>query len=67
MFSYKPLWKQLIDKNMNKGDLREICGLSTATMAKLGKNEYVSMEILDRICKGLNCSLGDIVEHITDK
>ena len=66
-FSYKPLWKLLIDKNMKKTDLVERIGLSKATVAKMGKNEYVSMEVLDRICKYFGCQLSDIVEHIPDQ
>lgn len=60
--NYNNLWKLLIDKGMKKKDLREVTGISTASLAKLGKNEYVSMEILVRICEALNCDISDIME-----
>jgi putative transcriptional regulator len=65
-FNYKPLWKMLIDKNMKKTDLVVELGLSKATVAKMGKNENVSMEVLEKLCKYFNCQLTDIVEHISD-
>lgn len=61
---YKKLWIILIEKNLNKPKLRKIANLSPSTLTKLNKNEYVSMEILVRICKGLECNLGDIVDII---
>lgn len=63
MFSYKPLLKLLIDKNMTKTQLREQLGISMATLAKISKNEYISMKVLDDICSLLNCKIEDIVEH----
>lgn len=63
--SYKKLWKLLIDKDMKKKDLRLATGMSTTSLAKLGKNEHVSTEILVKICKVLGCDIGDIVE-VTD-
>ena len=63
MFSYKPLLKLLIDKNMTKTQLREQLGISMATLAKISKNEYISMKALDDICSLLNCKIEDIVEH----
>lgn len=59
---YNNLFKLLIDKNLKRSDLAKMCGLSSPTMAKLSKNEYVSMDVLVRICRCLNCSLNDIVE-----
>ncbi len=59
--SYKKLWKKLIDKDMNKTDLRLAIGASTATMAKLSKGESVSMDVLLRICQHLDCDIGDIM------
>ena len=59
--SYKKLWKLLIDKNMKKTDLIPIAGVSTNIVAKLNKGEYVSMDSLAKICKALNCDIGDIV------
>lgn len=66
-FSYNKLWKLLIDKNMMKTELQEAVGMSAATLAKIGKNEVVSMHILGRICKELKCDIGDIVEYIDDE
>lgn len=63
MFSYKPLLKLLIDKNMTKTQLREQLGISMATLAKISKNEYVSMDVLDKICTVLDCKIEDVIEH----
>ncbi|MBV4421061.1 MAG: helix-turn-helix transcriptional regulator [Clostridium sp.] len=60
--SYKKLWKLLIDRDMKKKDLREAAGISTASMAKLGKNENVNTDILIKVCKALNCDISDIME-----
>ncbi|MPL99758.1 hypothetical protein SDC9_45979 [bioreactor metagenome] len=65
--SYKKLWKLLIDKNMKKKDLRAATGISTTTLAKLGKDENVSTDILAKICKALECDVGDIMEMLNDK
>ncbi len=62
--SYKRLWKLLIDKDMNKSDLAKATKMSPNTVAKLGKNESVSLEILVRICNVLHCDIGDIVEIV---
>jgi DNA-binding Xre family transcriptional regulator len=61
--NYAPLWKLLIDRNMNKTQLREKAGFSTVTLAKLGKNEPVSLSVIEEICKVLDCQPGDIVEN----
>lgn len=60
--NYKPLWKMLIDRDMTKGQLRTMAGISTRALAKMGKNEDVNTDVLRKICKVLNCSLDDIVE-----
>ena len=60
--NYAKLWKLLIDRNLNKTTLREMSGISTGTLAKLGKNEYVSTEVLDKICSALDCEVGDVIE-----
>lgn len=60
--SYKKLWKLLIDKDMRKEDLRLKAGISTNTMAKLGKNENVNTDMLVKICSALNCDIADIME-----
>ena len=62
--SYKKLWKLLIDHNMNESDLAKATKMSPNTIAKLGKNESVSLEVLVRICQVLNCDIGDIVEIV---
>lgn len=65
--NYNKLWKLLIDKGMNKTQMRKEAGISTNALAKLGKNECVSMETLSRICMALHCSFDDIVEISSDK
>ena len=65
--SYKKLWKLLIDKDMNKTDLRNATGLSTFTVAKMSRGENVNTSILTRICEALNCDIGDIVEVRQEK
>ncbi|MEK4351325.1 helix-turn-helix transcriptional regulator [Paenibacillus sp. FSL R5-0475] len=65
-FSYKPLWRLLIDKEMSKSNYREALGLSSATLAKMGKGEYVSMEVLDKTCNYFNVPLDQIVEHVAE-
>ena len=64
--SYNKLWKLLIDKNMNKTELGKAAGISTSTVSKLGKNETINMESMMKICKILECDIGDIVEIIED-
>ena len=63
MFNYQPLYVLLAQNSMSKGQLKEELNLSSATVAKFSKNEYVSMEVLDKICKRFNCTLNDIVRH----
>ena len=60
--SYNKLWKLLIDKKMNKQDLRIAAGVSTSVVAKLGKSENVTTDILLKICKALECDIADIME-----
>jgi DNA-binding Xre family transcriptional regulator len=60
--SYKKLWKLLIDKNMNKMDLKEKSGISAASIAKLGKGENITTDVLLKICKALECDISDIME-----
>lgn len=64
--SYNKLWKQLIDKNMTKTELRLKADIGTSTLAKLGKNEQVSLDVLLRICKVLNCDISEIMELIKE-
>lgn len=62
-FTYNKLWKLLIDKRINKITLRDSAGITRSTLAKLSKDQNVSMDVLGRICKELNCDIGDIVEY----
>lgn len=60
--SYKKLWKLLIDKEMSKSELREKAGIAASTLSRMNKNEYVSLEVLAKICRVLDCDLGDVAE-----
>lgn len=60
--SYNKLFKLLIDRKMKKKDLQELAGLSATTVSKLGKNEYVSMDVIVKICEALQVDVGDIME-----
>ena len=64
--SYNKLWKLLIDKNMNKHDLKELAGVSSASIAKLGKGDNITTDVLIKICEALNCRLEDIMESVDD-
>ena len=63
-FSYKPLWKLLIDREMTKKQLMQIAGVSKSTMDKMARGEQVSMAVIDRICSHLNCCVENVIEHI---
>ena len=60
--SYKKLWKLLIDKDMKKKDLQSLAGISAASITKLGKNENVNMDIIEKICIAMECDVSDILE-----
>lgn len=64
--SYRKLWKLLIDKDMKKKDLRIASGISTNALAKLGKNDRVTTDVLEKICITLSCDVGDIMEIVDD-
>lgn len=66
-FSYAKLWKLLIDKKMVKKDLMALTGITSSTIAKMGKEQSVTLEVLGRICKALDCNIGDIVDVIFDE
>ncbi len=66
-FSFNPLWKLLIDKNMTRENLRVTLGFSPSTMAKMSKGQNVSMEVLHKICEYFNVQLSDIVEYTPNK
>ena len=60
--SYDKLWKLLIDKKMNRTELKEAAGISFNVLAKMGKSEFISMESLYKICHTLDCDIGDVIE-----
>ena len=65
--SYNKLWKLLIDKKMRKIDLMNAAEIGSTTLSKLGKDQYVSMDVLTKICKVLDCNIGEIVDYIPDE
>ena len=65
--NYNKLWHLLIDRGMNKTDLRVQAGISTNTLAKLGKNENVSTSILAKICEALDCNVEDVMEFTVEE
>ncbi len=64
--SYNKLWKLLIDKNMKRLELKELVGISSGTLARMGKSEPVSLSVLERICAALHCNIGDIVDYVPE-
>lgn len=62
-FTYKPLWKMLIDKEMTKKELSQKTGVSKSTIDKMGRNEMVSLEVIDRVCNYFHCRVEDVIEH----
>ncbi len=65
-YSYNKLWKILIDKKLLKKDLIAMTNITSSTMAKLGKNQAVSLDVLARICIALDCNIGDIIDIIKE-
>ena len=65
--SYKKLWKLLIDRDMKKRNLQEIAGISSSSIAKLSKNNYVSMDVLVKVCTALNVDFADVIEIVSDE
>ncbi|MCL2053596.1 MAG: helix-turn-helix transcriptional regulator [Oscillospiraceae bacterium] len=63
-FSYNKLWKLLVDENMTKTSLRKAVGMSSSTLAKMGKGENVPLDVIDKICLLLDCEVEDVIEHI---
>lgn len=63
---YDKLWKILIDKGLNRTDLKEMAGISFNVLAKIGKGENVSLESLYKVCLALNCNIGDIMEFVSE-
>ena len=64
---YNKLWKKLIDENMMKVDLRDQAEITTNALAKLGKNEHVSTQVLEKVCNVLHCEIQDIMEFVPDE
>ena len=64
--SYEKLWKKVKRKKMKKQDFQNALGMSSSTVAKLTNNKPVTMEVLERICRELNCNIGDIVEFVKE-
>lgn len=60
--SYKKMWKLILDKNMTKAELRKTAGVASSTFSKLNKNEYVSLDVIVRLCEVLECDIGDVIE-----
>lgn len=67
MISYNKLWKRMIDCGLNKTQLREKAGVSTNVIAKLGKCENVSMDVLIKICKALQCDIADVIGLVEEE
>lgn len=65
--SYKKLFKLLIDRGLRKGQFAELVGISPATLAKLSRNEKVSLDVLIKICRALNCRFEDIIEVVPEE
>ena len=64
MISYKPLWVTLAGKELKKKNLLEMANISSATISKMGKNEYVALEVIDKICSALDCEIPDVIAHV---
>lgn len=62
--SYIKLWKLLLDKRLKRVDLKELAGISSSTLAKLGRDDYLSMESMEKICKALGVGIGDVMEFV---
>lgn len=65
--SYKPLFRQMLERDMKKMDLLKAADISTSTLAKLGKNEPIKLEMLVKICSALHCRIEDVVEFVEDE
>ena len=64
--TYKKLFKLLIDRNMKKKDLRDLAGIGNSTMTKLSNDENVTIEVMAKICRALDCTIDDVVEVVPD-
>ena len=66
MITYIPLWKTLVEKRMKKQDLQHAIGCSSATITAMAKDKHVSLDVIDRICKALDCRVEDVIEYVSD-
>ncbi|WP_331274796.1 helix-turn-helix domain-containing protein [Schaalia sp. lx-100] len=66
MFTFKPLWKVLIDLEMSKTGFAEQCGISKSTLSKMGRDEYVSLEVIDRICRTLGVPVESVIKYVEE-
>ena len=66
LITYDPLWKKIVDLKLSKTQMAEKAGISKNTLAKMGKNEYVALEIIERICMKLEIAIEDVVEVKAD-
>lgn len=64
MISYKPLWVTLAQRDLKRTNLMEMANISSATIAKMGKNGNVALDIIDKICAALNCGVSDVIEYV---
>jgi DNA-binding Xre family transcriptional regulator len=64
--SYKPLWHTLIEKDMNREDLKKAAKITSNIVARMGKNEYINLESIEKICLAIDCKIEDVVEIIKD-
>lgn len=67
MITYKPLWKTLIEKDINRTQLRDMVGFSNGTLSRMGKNQYIEMKHIDRICQVLQCGVSEVMEVLPDE
>ena len=65
--SYKKLWKLLIDRDMKKKDLQRVAGISSSSIAKLGRNENIQTDVLVKICHALECNIGDVMDVVNNE
>lgn len=66
-WSYNPLWIMLINKDLKRSELIKVAGLNSSAIAKMGRKESVSMDILEKLCRYFNCRIEDIVEYVPDE
>ncbi|WP_048800192.1 helix-turn-helix domain-containing protein [Streptococcus constellatus] len=65
--TYNKLWKLLIDREMTKTDLKNATGMNSATLANMGKNKFISLRMIDKICRELDCQIEDVIEYVHEE